>query len=66
VSNATQRTELESADRPWRVGQAAEFLRVSSDFLYRRIAAGEVKSSKIGRVVLVPSAEVERLAKGVS
>jgi excisionase family DNA binding protein len=52
--------------QPWRVGEAAEFLRISSNFLYRKIATGEVQATKLGRVVLVPSAEVERLAKGVS
>ncbi|WP_020476358.1 helix-turn-helix domain-containing protein [Zavarzinella formosa] len=48
---------------PWPAKEAAGYLRISYRHLLRLIDAGKVKSIRYGRKLLVPSHELERLAK---
>lgn len=46
------------------VPEAARILGVSASGLYERARRGEVKTVRIGRRVLVPLSELQRLAQG--
>jgi excisionase family DNA binding protein len=48
---------------PWPIEEAASFLSVSSRHLWRLIDASRVKAIRIGRRVLIPAHEMERLAR---
>jgi len=52
------------AGAPWLVTEAAAFLRISPRHLWRLIDAGDVRSIRIGRRVLIADIEVRRLATG--
>jgi len=52
------------AGKPWGVAEAATFLGISARTLWRLIDARDVKVTRLGRRVLVPDAEVRRLAGG--
>ncbi len=47
---------------PWRVQDAAEYLRVSSKHLRKLVAGGKVRSIRLGRRVLIPDVELRRVA----
>jgi excisionase family DNA binding protein len=51
-----------SAGAPWPVRTAAHFLAVSERHVWRLIVAGRVRAIRIGRRVLIPDAEVRRVA----
>lgn len=44
------------------VDEAAPILRVSRSHLYTAVKAGEVRSVKIGRRILIPKSVVEEMA----
>ena len=46
------------------VPEAARLLGISASALYQRARKGEVQAVRIGRRVLVPLTEVQRLAQG--
>ena len=46
------------------VPAAARLLGVSASWLYQRARKGELQAVRIGRRVLVPVTEVQRLAQG--
>ena len=46
-----------------RVAEAAEMLAISRSSLYQLVAAGEVRTVRLGRVVRIPRRELERLAE---
>ena len=48
---------------PWPLAEAWRFLHVSERHFRRLIRAGKVRSIKIGERVLVPDAEVRRVAE---
>ena len=48
---------------PWPIPEAAKFLAVSSRHLWRLIDAGEIRSIRLGRRVLIPADEISRLAE---
>jgi excisionase family DNA binding protein len=53
--------------RPWHLADAAEFLGVSARTLIRMAEAGRLKLLRLGAGrgrVLVPDAEIKRLAEG--
>jgi excisionase family DNA binding protein len=51
----------------YRVGEAAKVMSVSSATIYRLIAAGKLKTVKIGGIRLVPARALRRLTeKGIS
>jgi excisionase family DNA binding protein len=59
------RSEPERAGRLLlRVAEAAEVLAISRSSLYQLVAAGEVRTVRLGRAVRIPKAELERLASG--
>jgi excisionase family DNA binding protein len=51
-----------AAGKPWAVPEAAEFLGVSSRTLWRLIESHSIQVARLGRRVLLPDAEVRRLA----
>jgi excisionase family DNA binding protein len=52
--------------RAMSIREFADALSVSFDSAYRRVQAGEVKSVRFGRRVLIPQTELERiLAEGL-
>ena len=48
----------------YRPKQAAQALRIGVSTLYRRIAAGEIKTTKFGGATLIPYSEVVRVSGG--
>lgn len=48
---------------PWPIPDAAAFLAISDRHLWRLIDGGRVRAIRIGRRVLVPDAEMQRLAR---
>jgi excisionase family DNA binding protein len=50
------------AGAPWPIPDAAGYLAVSTRHLIRLIDAGKVRSIRLGRRVLIPDAEVRRIA----
>ncbi|MFC7754956.1 helix-turn-helix domain-containing protein [Tsukamurella soli] len=48
------------------IPEAVEVLRISRAHLYNLINRGSVKSTRLGRRVLIPAAEIERLQRGDS
>src|SRR4051812_43751561 len=48
--------------KPWSVTESATFLGISTRSLWRLIDGGDVRVARIGRRVLLPDAEVRRLA----
>lgn len=58
---------MTAAPLVYTIEEAAEQTRVSCDTIYRLIAAGKLKTIKIGRRRLVPASALVRLAeKGAS
>ena len=47
---------------PWAVADAALFLTISTRHVRRLIDAGRIRAVRVGRRVLVPDAEVRRVA----
>jgi excisionase family DNA binding protein len=64
MTNAVQPSPQRPTGKPWGVAEAAEFLGISTRTLWRLIDARDVKVTRLGRRVLVPDAEVRRLAGG--
>jgi excisionase family DNA binding protein len=62
MTNAVHPGTDRPVGKPWAVGAAAEFLGISTRTLWRLIDAHNVKVTRLGRRVLVPDAEVRRLA----
>lgn len=63
MSNAVQFAgEHRIAGKPWSVTDASDFLGISTRTLWRMIDAKEVRVTRIARRVLIPDAEVRRLA----
>lgn len=58
----TDQTAGRPAGAPWPIPDAATFLSVSARHLWRLIDAGEVRSIRFGRRVLIPADEMNRLA----
>jgi excisionase family DNA binding protein len=57
---------LEICDLPLvlRVEEAAQVLTIGRNACYEAIKRGEIRARKIGRRLLVPRAEIERLLRG--
>ena len=51
------------AGAPWSIQEAAAYLAISTRHLHRLLDAGRVRSVRIGRRVLIPDAELKRLAE---
>jgi excisionase family DNA binding protein len=52
-----------AAGAPWSIQDAATYLTISMRHLHRLLDAGRVRSVRIGRRVLIPDAEIKRLAE---
>jgi excisionase family DNA binding protein len=52
---------IEETRDAFRPGEVAARLGVSRDWIDDRIACGELRAVKIGRAVLVPRSEIDRL-----
>lgn len=55
-------TEERKAGKPWSIRDAAEFLGISDRHMRRLVDEGRCKHLRFGRRVLVPDAEVRRMA----
>ena len=59
--------QTRQADAPWTIDDAAEHLHVSPRHLRNLARDNKIRSLKLGRRVLLPASEVERLSReGVS
>ena len=56
-------TEQERADRPFTVGEAADFLKVNINTITRWIKEGKFKAVKIGRAWRIPRSEIDKILK---
>ncbi len=57
---ANQTTHMPGS--PWPIPEAAAYLSVSDRHLWRLIEAGEIRSIRFGRRVLIPADEMNRLS----
>jgi excisionase family DNA binding protein len=48
---------------PWPISDAAKYLAISDRHLWRLIDGGRVRAIRLGRRVLIPAHEIERLAR---
>jgi excisionase family DNA binding protein len=55
-------TTQPAAGSPWSIADAAKHLGISDRNLSRLVKAGKVKAARFGRRLLIPAAEIERLA----
>lgn len=55
------RQEKCASTRAWRLNELSASLGIGRRTITRRIASGEIRAVKIGRAVLVPVEEVDRL-----
>jgi excisionase family DNA binding protein len=63
TTNNPSPAAVRPAGAPWPVRDAAGYLSVSERHLWRLIDAGRVRAIRLGRRVLLPASEVERLAR---
>jgi excisionase family DNA binding protein len=61
-ASASELTANRPAGAPWPIPDAAAYLSVSARHLWRLIDAGEVKAVRLGRRVLIPADELNRIA----
>lgn len=55
----------ENSDSPFYTAEeAAKALRISKTSLYTRVKAGDIKATRIGRIVLISKEYIAELAKG--
>lgn len=48
----------------YKVGPFAKRVGVSRDTVYSWVAAGEIRSTRVGGTILIPVSELERIAQG--
>ncbi len=61
--NATPSEPRRADGQPWPILDAASFIGISDRHLRRLIDAGSIRTIRFGRRVLVPDAEVRRIAE---
>ncbi len=55
-------TTVRAAGQPWSMEEAAQYLGVSFTFIWRCVKDKKIRSFKLGRLVKLPDAEVQRIA----